>query len=248
MTITVVCDVLGEENNGTTIASMNLIRHLKQRGHTVRVLCADRSRMGEEDVFVVPSRSFGKLLNAYVAKVGVTLAKPEDETVRAALDGVDHVHIMLPFALGRRAMEIARENGISVTAGFHMQAENFTSYIKLNKIQPLNRAVYRYVYRRVYRHVDAIHYPTQFIRNIFETSVGHTTRRARGTYRDPHNGTLRPRKITGYADQGGQIFQIPGSHSTYPRRSGRQGEAVSQAGKGAADRTDIPILFPYRDY
>lgn len=176
MTITVVCDVLGEENNGTTIAAMNLIRHLRQRGHTVRILCADRSRTGEEDVFVVPSRSFGKLLNAYVSKVGVTLAKPEDETVRAALDGVDHVHIMLPFALGRRAMEIARENGISVTAGFHMQAENFTSYIKLNKIQPLNRAVYRYVYRRVYRHVDAIHYPTQFIRDVFEKNAGHPTR------------------------------------------------------------------------
>lgn len=27
--ITIVCDVLGEENNGTTIAAMNLIRFLK---------------------------------------------------------------------------------------------------------------------------------------------------------------------------------------------------------------------------
>lgn len=29
MKITIVCDVLGEENNGTTIAAMNLIRFLK---------------------------------------------------------------------------------------------------------------------------------------------------------------------------------------------------------------------------
>ena len=29
MIITIVCDVLGEENNGTTVAAMNLIRHLK---------------------------------------------------------------------------------------------------------------------------------------------------------------------------------------------------------------------------
>ena len=38
MTITVVCDVLGEENNGTTIAAMNLIRSLKAKAE-VRVIC-----------------------------------------------------------------------------------------------------------------------------------------------------------------------------------------------------------------
>lgn len=43
MKIVVVCDVLGEENNGTTIAAMNLIRHLKSQGHEVRILCADQT-------------------------------------------------------------------------------------------------------------------------------------------------------------------------------------------------------------
>ena len=36
MTITIVCDILGEENNGTTIACMNLIRFLRAQGHTIR--------------------------------------------------------------------------------------------------------------------------------------------------------------------------------------------------------------------
>ena len=31
MVITIVCDVLGQENNGTTIAAMNLVRSLKKR-------------------------------------------------------------------------------------------------------------------------------------------------------------------------------------------------------------------------
>ena len=31
MTICVVCDVLGQENNGTTIAAMNLIRSLREK-------------------------------------------------------------------------------------------------------------------------------------------------------------------------------------------------------------------------
>ena len=32
MIVAVICDVLGEENNGTTIAAMNLIRTLREKG------------------------------------------------------------------------------------------------------------------------------------------------------------------------------------------------------------------------
>ncbi|MBO5328071.1 MAG: glycosyltransferase, partial [Clostridia bacterium] len=56
------------------------------------------------------------------------------------------------------------------------QAENFTSYIKLNKFKPLNRAVYKYIYKHLYKHVDAIHYPTEFIKNLFESNVKAKTR------------------------------------------------------------------------
>lgn len=141
MIITIVCDVLGEENNGTTIAAMNLIRHLKKQGHTVRVLCADENRKGEENFYVVKTLNFGKLLNAYVKKVGVSLAKPDTEIIKSALDGADHVHIMAPLALGIASAKIAKQMNLPITAGFHMQAENLTCYLKLNKIKPLNKFV-----------------------------------------------------------------------------------------------------------
>lgn len=175
MTITVVSDVLGEENNGTTIAAMNLIRFLRSRGHRVRILCADQYRKGDEDTFVVPNLDLGRLLNGYVERVGVTLAKVDEDIVREAIVGTDHVHIMLPFMLGVKACEVAWEMGISTTAGFHMQAENFTSHLKLNKLEPLNNAVYRYIYDSFYQFVDAIHYPTDFIRNLFESKIGRKT-------------------------------------------------------------------------
>ena len=38
MKIAIICDVLGKENNGTTVAAMNLIRSLKAKGHEVRVV------------------------------------------------------------------------------------------------------------------------------------------------------------------------------------------------------------------
>lgn len=175
MIVTVVCDVLGEENNGTSIAAMNLIRYLKKQGHTVRILCADVDKLGEENVYVVPNMNLGKLLNAYVEKVGVTLAKPQVEFVKKAIEGSDIVHVMVPLKLGMCAVKIAHEMHVPMTAGFHMQAENFTSYFKLNKIKPVNKFVYKYIWKNVYQYMDGIHYPTKFIRDVFESNIKRTT-------------------------------------------------------------------------
>jgi len=175
MIITVVCDVLGEENNGTAIATMNLIRALKDFGHTVRILCADQFRKGDENVFVTPNLNLGRLLNAYIKKIGVTLPKTDKEIVRKAVEGADHIHLMLPFALSMAALKVAKELNISVTAGFHMQAENLTSYLKLNKLKIANDFVYKYIYKHVYSQVDKIHYPTKFIKDTFEKCIKKST-------------------------------------------------------------------------
>ncbi len=174
MTITVVCDVLGEETNGTIVVTMNLIRHLKAQGHTVRVLCADQSKKGQENYYVAPIKNFGPF-NRLVRKVGVTIAKGDKSVVAAALEGTDHVHVMLPFGLGLAAAKLAHTKGIPLTAGFHMQAENLTGHLGLKKVRPLNKLIYHYIYKHLYRYCDAIHYPTQFIRDVFEKSVGKST-------------------------------------------------------------------------
>ena len=106
MTIAVICDVLGKENNGTTIAAMNLIRSLREKGYDVRVVCSDPERAGQKDFYVVPTLNLGPL-NAYVAKNGVALANPDRNILTAALNGVDHVHVMMPFALGSAAARLA---------------------------------------------------------------------------------------------------------------------------------------------
>ena len=76
MKITIVCDVLGAENNGTTIAAMNLIRFMQERGHDVRILCCDQNKKGMPNYYVSPIRSFG-IFDKYVEKNGVSLAKPD---------------------------------------------------------------------------------------------------------------------------------------------------------------------------
>jgi glycosyltransferase involved in cell wall biosynthesis len=175
MTVTVVSDVLGPENNGTTIAAMNLIRHLRGAGHTVRVLCSDQDKKGLADHYIVPNLNLGAPLNTYVKKVGVSLSKPEEKVIREALEGADAVHIMFPFLLAFKAAKMAKDMGLPITAGFHMQAQNFTSYIKMNWCAPANRAVYKIAWRHLYRYADAIHYPTEFIKNIFESEIKRST-------------------------------------------------------------------------
>ena len=175
MIITVVCDVFGEENNGTTVVTMNLIRYLQTEGHTVRILCADQSKIGLDNYYIVPNKSFGKMLDSLVSRVGVSLAKPDYEVIMKALIDAEHVHIMIPLGLGLATAKAAHMLNIPLTAGFHMQAENLTSYVKLNKIRPVNTLVYKYIYKHCYRYCDAIHYPTHFIRDVFESRTNKTT-------------------------------------------------------------------------
>lgn len=172
MKITIVCDVLGEENNGTTLAAMNLIRALRAGGHQVTILCPDEEKKGVPGYAVVPTRNLG-IFNGYVASNGVKLAKPDDRVIRQAVTGADIVHVMLPFILGRRATVIAKELGIPVSAGFHAMAENFTSHIFMENFYPANRLTYC-LFAKEYSRVDAIHYPTQFLRDLYEGMYGPT--------------------------------------------------------------------------
>lgn len=172
MNITIVCDVLGEENNGTTLAAMNLIRALRAKGHTVTILCPDAQKQGVPGYAVVPTRNLG-IFNGYVKSNGVQLAKPDDAVIRQAIQGADIVHVMLPFVLGRRAAQLAKAQGIPVSAGFHAMAENFTSHIFMENCAPVNRLTY-HVFSKTYKMVDAIHYPTQFLRDLYEKMYGPT--------------------------------------------------------------------------
>lgn len=175
MIITVVCDIFGEENNGTAVATMNLIRHLQSKNHTVRILCADQSKKRQNNFYVVPNLNLGKFLNSFVKRAGVTLAKPNRTVIKKALSGADHIHIMIPLGLGCAAAKIAHKMNLTITAGFHMLAENMTGYVKLNRIRFINTLVYKYIYKHLYRYCSEIHYPTKLVRNVFECRIKKTT-------------------------------------------------------------------------
>lgn len=176
MNVTVICDVLGEANNGTTVAALNLINSLIEKGHKVRVVCPDKEREGQENFHVVPVRNCGFIINKILENNNVKLSKPDEKILKEAIKDADAVHIICPFVLGRKAIKIAEKLNIPVTAGFHCQAENFTAHIGFMKNDLVNKIVYNRFYNKVFKYCDAIHYPTQFIRDQFENSIKQKTK------------------------------------------------------------------------
>jgi len=145
---------------------------MRSKGHEVRVLCPDQDKRGEDGYYIVPILSLGPL-NGYVAKNGVSLAKADKKVISAAIDGADIVHMMTPFGLAHAAAKAADEKNIPISAGFHSLAENFTTHIFMKNAALINRLTYSY-YHSMFKRASAIHYPTQYLRDLYEGIYGKT--------------------------------------------------------------------------
>ena len=164
MNITIVCDVLGEANNGTSLAAYNLINTLVEKGHNVKVVCPDPDKMGRQGYYILRELNVGPL-NGYLKKNGVSLAKGDKTVIYQACKDADIVHGLVPFNASKRALKFCQKNHIPFTAGFHMQAENFTSHIFLMASNLVNKATYSFLWSTYFNKVNGVHYPTAFIRD-----------------------------------------------------------------------------------
>ena len=168
MIITIVADVLGAENNGTTITIKRLISGLIERGHTVKVVSPYKDEKSENPkYYTVGVRSFG-ILNKYVAKNGVELGKPDKKIIRQAIEGSDVVHIELPFKMGKAAVKICKKLDIPFTTAFHCQPENFSSHLGLKNCKPFNEYLYWYYKTSFFKRAKYIHCPSEFIKSEIE--------------------------------------------------------------------------------
>ena len=148
MNITIICDVLGEANNGTSLAAFNLIRHLKSKGHNVTVVAPDAP--DEEGFVSVPSLDLTFMLNWALRLNDVVLAKPDKQLLADAIRDADVVHLLVPLPLSVAAVKIAKEMDKPVTASFHCQAENVTAHFGLMDFSFANNATYEAFYKLVY--------------------------------------------------------------------------------------------------
>ena len=171
MKVTIFCEVLGQENNGTTIAAMNLIRHLKSKGHQVTVICPDQDKKGQEGYVVLPIKHFGFIIDSILKRNGIVTAKFDYDLIYNAMKDADIIHFMVPLFIAKKASKLAKSLNKPITAGFHAQAENLTSHIFMKNCRLANHLTYKFYNNNLFTRVDAIHYPTQFIRDLFEKEI-----------------------------------------------------------------------------
>ncbi len=171
MKITMFCEACGRKNNGTTIATMNLLEHLKKKEHEVTVVICEIGSKDQENCYVMPKINLGRLCNKIIEKNGVELTKYDDEIATKAIENADVVYVNFPSFMTCKAVQRAKEMGKPVIAGFHCQAQNFTAHIGMMNCKAVNKKVYKVFYDHMYKYCDVIHFPTRFIKEEFEKNI-----------------------------------------------------------------------------
>jgi 1,2-diacylglycerol 3-alpha-glucosyltransferase len=159
MKIAYVIDQYDNQNNGTSVSAYRFAHYLRARGHDVRIVATGKQA---PDKFVVPTRNFGPL-NPIFRIHGMAFGKPDKAALEKALEGVDVVHMFLPFRLCRGARKTAKRMGVPHMAAFHCQPENITYNIGLKRLPIAAHLLYLSFKQRFYRYVRDIHCPSRFI-------------------------------------------------------------------------------------
>ncbi|KFI69290.1 glycosyltransferase [Bifidobacterium magnum] len=155
LTIALVLDTVGNRGNGTSNSALQWAQELRRQGHTVRLVGIGAPQYSAKENHV-------PLVSWIASKQQMRFAKPDTKLFKRAFDGVDVVHVYMPFNFSQQAVKVARDMGIPVTAGFHIQPENILySAGPLRHVPGMTAFIYRLFWHWLYSKVDAIHVPTQ---------------------------------------------------------------------------------------
>ena len=159
MNIVLVMDQFGHSNNGTTVTARRLAKNLHANGHKVTVLAAGASEIGKINAKKHSIPIFQKLIESQ----GMFFAKPDPLLYYEAFKDADVAHFFMPFRFCREGVKYAQQMNVPILGAFHVQPENITSTLFLEKFDWVNQYLYRWFYKRFYCYFDYIHCPSQFI-------------------------------------------------------------------------------------
>ncbi|MFA6861959.1 MAG: glycosyltransferase [Bacilli bacterium] len=173
MVITIVVDMFGLPNNGTTITAMREAKYLKEMGNEVRIIGFIPKK--HDDISMYPVYETAHLVipvfESLIEKNGMFLSdfKKEDyPKVKDFIKGSDVVHMILPFKVEKQVRLIAKCMGICVTAAFHCQPENISYNINMGHWHGLNNFIYHLFNNWIYKYVRHIHTPSEMMKDQME--------------------------------------------------------------------------------
>lgn len=161
LNITMLVDTYGLNTNGITISTKRFTEALRKRGHTVNIITGSPAN----DEFTY-STGYNKLPILYQLSrsQGMFIARSNKKILTEIIKKSDIVHYLLPFSLQRKGKKISDKLSIPSTAAFHLQPENITSTLYLNRFDKLNQYIYSY-FKRYYNKFNHIHCPSEMIAN-----------------------------------------------------------------------------------
>lgn len=164
MVITLVIDIFGDPNNGTTVTARRTASYLQDLGNEVRIIgwISPKSEPEFLKRFKILSCRKNKFSNIRVIEDnGFTFGSTTDKEIADFIKGSDVVHLFFPFPLEARTRRVAKSMGIAVTSAFHVQPENISFNIHRGKIQFVNKLIYVLFYDWMYKFTRTIHTPSE---------------------------------------------------------------------------------------
>ncbi len=160
---------MSQKRNGTTMSALRYAQALRERGHEVRLL--GYGAQGADSYWV--DRCHYPVVDWFAGKQGFIFGEPDEAVFARAFDGVDIVHLFLPFKLERRALEFARGRRIPVSAAFHLQPENMTYNANLYWVPGFAWAIYAYFRRGLFDRVRHVHCPSKLVADDLTMRYGY---------------------------------------------------------------------------
>ncbi|MDE6241579.1 MAG: glycosyltransferase [Anaeroplasmataceae bacterium] len=163
MVITLIVDSYAQASNGTTMTTRRFAEVLAQHGHTVKIAASTVDNVEPDHAFELGISKIPVLYQVSKSQ-GFIFAKKNKKVIKKAIEGSDIVHFLLPFGCQRLGKKLCDKAGIPSTAAFHLQPENITSTLHMNKLQSVNNMIYR-KFKKFYNKFDHVHCPSKMIAN-----------------------------------------------------------------------------------
>lgn len=157
--IAFVMDDVSVHSNGTSETAKRYADALRELGH--QVIMVGFGATGP-DGFAVPEHHI-PIVTQVADGLDFRFAQPDEAVFDEAFQGVDVIHIFLPFALGQKARDWGRAHQMPVTAAFHLQPENVTYNANIGAAPAVCDLIYHLFDKWLYGSVRHIHCPSEMI-------------------------------------------------------------------------------------
>lgn len=164
MKIAFVMDDLSVHSNGTSVTALRYAEELRKQGHEVRLV--GFGAHGPESFPVI--EHYIPVVTEVSEKEGFHFAMPNESVFNEAFEGVDVIHLFLPFELERHALDWAHAHQVPATAAFHLMPENVTYGANIGSAAPICDLIYGLWRNQLYGHVQHVHTISPLMKRLLE--------------------------------------------------------------------------------